>query len=320
MTPEDQQKIRAWAAQTALSGCRMALNAHEGPAAELLKDFVQELSQLAPELTVRRNPEDAFCEPALIIGRHANIAYQALPAGPELEPFLDALASGEDTPHSLAPRTMKLVAQLTQPTELVLYIAAQCPHCPKTVGRLLPLAAASSKIRLTIVDAALFETRAIEHGVRSVPLLIMDGQYRWSGLPDLDEVLTICLERDPKRMSADSLRQIIEAGDAGQAAQMMIDSSGIFPALIQLLRDEKWSVRLGAMVTVEYLVDEAPALAEQLIEPLWKDFGEYDSQVQGDAAHVLGLIGSTKAKSILKEIVVGPYDGEVEEAAKEALE
>lgn len=320
MTPEDQKKIRDWVAQTALSGCRMALNAHDGPVAELLRSFSAAIGQLAPELTIRRNPEDAFCEPALIIGRHANIAYQALPAGPELAPFLNALASGEDSPHSLAPGTMALAAQLTQPTELMLYIAAQCPHCPKTVGRLLPLAAASSKIRLTIVDAALFENRAIDHGVRSVPMLIMDDQYRWSGLPDLDEVLTVCLKRDPKLMSAGSLRQIIEAGDAGQAAQMMIDSSGIFPALIQLLRDEKWSIRLGAMVTVEYLIDEAPALAEQLIDPLWKDFEGYDAQVQGDVAHVLGLIGSKKARSCINEIATGPYEEEVIEAAKEALE
>ena len=66
MTPEDQQKIRTWASQTALSGCPMALNAHGGPAAELIKDFVQELKELAPELTIRRNPEDAFCAGLLI--------------------------------------------------------------------------------------------------------------------------------------------------------------------------------------------------------------------------------------------------------------
>lgn len=320
MTPEDEQKIRAWAAETALSGCRMALSAHQGPVAELLKRFIAVIGQLAPGLTIRRNPDDAFCEPALIIGQHANIAYQALPAGPELEPFLDALAPLGNAADSLNAAQMKRVQQMTQPVDFELYIAPQCPHCPKTVRRLLPLAIASSKIRLTIVDAALFEARAAGHGVRSVPLVIMDGQYRWSGLPDLDEILTICLERDPKLMSAASLRQIIEAGEAGAAAQMMINSNGIFPALIQLLRDEKWSVRLGAMVTVEYLVDEAPALAEQLIDPLWEGFGEHDSQVQGDAAHVLGLIGSTKTKSILREIVAGPYEDEVVEAAREALE
>jgi HEAT repeat protein len=153
-----------------------------------------------------------------------------------------------------------------------------------------------------------------------VPLLIVDDRYRWSGLPDIDEILTICLNRDPKVMSTDSLRRIIEAGDAGDAAQMMIDAGDIFPALIQLLTDEKWSVRLGAMVTVEYLADGAPELADSLIEPLWKDFAGHAPQVQGDVAHVLGSIGSQKAKLIIGEIVDGSFDEEVIEAAKEALD
>lgn len=319
MTPEDRKKIQTWADALTPAGCKIILNAREGPTAELLKNFSEALGGLAPELTIRRNPDDAFCEPALIVGPHANIAFQALPAGPELDPFLDALAAGSHSSDLLAPGALALVQQLTHPTDLVLYIAAQCPHCPNTVRRLWPLAAASPKIRLTIVDAALFESRATDHGVLSVPLLIMDDQFRWSGLPDLVEILTICLDRDPKVMSDDSLRQIIEAGDAGNAAQMMIDCGDIFPALIRLLAYEKWSVRLGAMVTVEYLADEAPGLADRIIEPLWKNFKGFDTQVQGDVAHVLGSIGSEKARLCLKEIVAGSFDEEVVEAAREAL-
>lgn len=319
MTPEDQKTIETWAAGSTPANCKLILNTRQGPAAEMLTNFCEALGQLAPQVTIHCNPDDAFCEPALIVGRHANIAYQALPSGPELHPFLEALAA-DNHPDSLAPSTLELVQQLTHPVDLLLYIAAQCPHCPRAVRRLWPLAAASSKIRLTIVDAALFESRAKIHGVRSVPLLIMDGRYRWSGLPDLDEILTICLQRDPKLMSAGSLRQIIEAGDAGDAARMMIDSGGIFPALAQLLSDDKWSVRLGAMVTVEYLADDAPELADQLIDPLWEGFTGYNAQVQGDVAHVLGLIGTNKAKSHLKEIVESAFDEEVVEAAREALE
>ena len=323
MTPplplEDEKKIRIWASGPTSGQGQIVLNIDDSPASGLLDDFTAALSQMVPQLTIRRNPDDAFCRPALIIGPRANIAFQAVPSGLELDPFLEALAVGDDDSNLLGTGTMALLAQLTQPMDLVLYIGAHCPHCPQTVRRLWPLAAAGADIRLTIVDAALFEERARAHGVRSVPLLIMDGQFRWSGLPDLDEVLTIGLKRNSRLISADALRRIIEAGDAGHAAKMMIDSNNIFPALIPLLTHEKWSVRLGAMVTVEYLADEAPALADRLIGPLWKDFRRYAAPIQGDVTHVLGSIGSDKAQSVLKKIAAGPFEEEVVGAAKEAL-
>ena len=162
--------------------------------------------------------------------------------------------------------------------------------------------------------------QAQRHNVRSVPLLLLDETYRWTGLTDVDEILTMCLERDPSLMSPTSLRRIIEDGDAEAAARMMMDGNAVFPALTSLLTDEKWSVRLGAMVVAEYLTDEAPELAETLSGLLWKDFERHPSQVQGDIAYIFGLIGSGDAVDHLKAITAGPYDIEVKQAAEEALE
>lgn len=137
---------------------------------------------------------------------------------------------------------------------------------------------------------------------------------------DLKEILTLCVQRDPSQLSAASLRQLIEDGQAGRLAQMMIDANTLFPALVELLTHERWSVRLGAMVTAEYLADEAPPLALDLATRLWDRFADFTDPVKGDVLHVIGQVNSDITRGYLNSVLSGNYDESVKEAAAEALE
>ena len=314
-----EEIIRQWQAVARPQQPVAYLAKDNHPLNDPLEKFCRTLGQSIPGLKLLTDRDKLFCRPAIIVGRHKNIAYQTEPGGPELGPFLDALAMDRQAIETLSPQTGSLLEKITQPIDFILYIATQCPHCPQVVRRLWPLAAMNPHIRLTIVDAAIFAKQAQDHNVRSVPLLLLDETYRWNGLTDVDEILTMCLERDPSLMSPTSLRRIIEDGDAEAAARMMMDSNAVFPALTTLLTDEKWSVRLGAMVVAEYLADEAPELAETLSGLLWKNFEGHPAQVQGDIAYIFGLIDSEDTVEYLKAITAGPYDTDVKQAATEAL-
>ncbi|MDA8141645.1 MAG: thioredoxin family protein [Desulfobacteraceae bacterium] len=314
ITSQDEHTIRLWAAEQE-AAFTLQLVQDESPIGQKIAQFCHELHALLPQVQIRKGPDEPFRKPAIIFGRHGNIAYQALPAGKELPPFLQALGlSGAASP---TPESQGTPIEL--PAELTLFISAICPHCPQAADRLLHLADATPPLRLTIIDGTLFPDLAEANAIRSVPTLILDSQLRWTGQFDMAEVIRQCAQRDPSKLSAASLRQIIENGEAARVADLMSQCDQIFPAFIDLLTHARWSIRLGAMVAVEYLCDQSPDLASRLIEPLWRRFDQMDEPVQGDAVQVLAQINTPQARQCLKHIASSTYSEAVKEAAMEEL-
>ena len=318
MTPQDEQTILDWTARQT-TPVKLSLAGGSGEAGEALVQFCDRLQSLAPAIEKSPAPDDPFRSPAMIVGRHGNIAFQSVPEGRELAPFLTALDAGAAAQSKLSHELAEACDRIELPADLMLFITMQCPHCPTAVLELASVANTTPRIRLTIIDGMRFTEKAEAHDIRSVPTLILDDQIRWTGQIKVAEVVGQCIDRDPTQLSAASLRQIIESGEAAKASAMMTEHGALFPALIDLLISDRWSVRLGAMVTVEYLAEEAPELAAGLVEPLWDRFDALDESVQGDVVQVLAQIECDDARTYLKQIASGGYPASVIEAAEEEL-
>jgi glutaredoxin len=319
MTPQDKQAIKQWAEHAVHPG-KVVLASANGVEADAIARFGEQLKHLIPAIDIRSDSDEiAFEPPAVVVGPHQNIGFQAVPSGKILEAFLAALPPQPSTGKALDHRAVKRLQEIDLPVDLTLYIAPQCPHCPNTLNQLMPLACESRLIRLRIVDAQLFSDKSNKDQVKSVPTLLLDDHFRWSGKIDIDEVLTISIKRDPAGLSPGSLRQLIEDGQAERVANMMLDSEQIFPALIELLIHKRWSVRLGAMVTAEYLAAGSEALSLALCDMLWERFPDLTDQVRGDVVHVLGETPSDANRTRLLKIASGPYGDAAKEAAGEVL-
>jgi hypothetical protein len=243
-----------------------------------------------------------------------------VPAGHELQPFLEALiAFGSDSMNS-AESAQTLLKKEILPATLTLFIAPQCTFCPAVVRQLSPLPLLDDKIRLTIIDGTLFPEIAEPHKIQAVPTLLLDEQFRWTGSVPLEEIINTINSRDPASLGAESLENIIKDGQASHLAAMMMDGKKIFPAFYDLLIHPKWPVRLGAMVVMEEIADQNPALASEVIDFLWDRFHQLPDQIKGDILYMFGEIKDRRAVSWLEEVLGGEYDEEVKEAAKEALE
>lgn len=318
MTPEDRTLADNWAHRG--ESMTLTLATASGAVGERMAEFCHDIEAIAPALKVKKtSDETGFSAPAMIIGAHKNVAFQAVPSGKLLERFLSALAPGSDGATNLDDALATIMEKIDLPIPLKLYVAPQCPHCPGMLDRLLPLASSNPHLRLTIIDAQQFDEAALNDQVRSVPTLIMDSQFRWSGPCDLHEVLNMALQRDPAQLSAASLRQLIEDGQAQRVSQMMVEADTLFPALIALLTHERWSVRLGAMVTAEYLADDAKPLALDLAARLWDQFDNFSDPVKGDVVHVMGQVHSDTTRGYLDSVLSGDFDETVKEAAAEAI-
>ena len=279
--------------------------------------FCGKLSELVPKIKVVKDDGDPQTGPAIGIGD--GIRYQAIPAENELEPFLEALVYADDQPPAVSQSLKEQLKDITLPAILKLYVAAQCKFCPQVVRQLLPLPGINRNIHLTIVDCTQFPAAMESNKIKSVPTVILDERFRWTGELDLDEIISMMKDQDPNALSAASMEMMIQDGNAGQLARMMMDEGKIFQAFYEVLTHFALSVRLGAMAAMEELIEEKPDLAALAITPLWERFGGVSETVQGDILYILGEVGHPDVSARLESVLKGEFSADVKEAADEAL-
>jgi len=316
MTPEEEQKIALWG-QKLKNDIRMELTITKDKRSRAFQNFCDNLSRIAPKISTKTEKEDEAETPVIRIG---NVRYQAIPTDKELEPFLSALAGNESQDRQLPASLRELVGRIEIPARLKIYITTHCPFCPAAVKQLLSLAAANEGIKLTIIDGALFPEAAKSDNIQSAPTVLLDDLYRWTGAIQLAEIADMILNRDPSRLSASSLKDMFEEGNAAGVAALMTDSDKIFPAFLELLVHEKWPVRLGAMVVFETIAEKNSKLIAQAIPFLWERFPQVEDTVKGDVLYLFGISGDESVIPKLEAALSGPYPAEVIEAAAEALE
>lgn len=318
MTPEAKERIIRFG--STLSGpVRIKLFPSDDGPGRAFSSFCSELSRLAPKIEVKEAGSFDKKGPAIEVA--PRLVYQTLPLGEELEPFLALLAAVSSPPSGpLPPQIHEAVAEISIPAALAVYISPRCPFCPTAVRQITPLALACEFISVTVIDALMFPDDAESHDIRSTPTVIMEGNLRWSGKVDFTEIVRMIIDRDPGTLAMSSMINMIENGDAGRLARMMLDARKIFPAFVDLLVHEKWPVRLGAMVAMETITQEDAALAAHATGFLWHRFHEAADAVQGDILYIFGEIGHGEAVKKLREVLSGAYSDEVKEAATEALD
>jgi len=318
MSPEDEKRIAAWE-----RGLSRDISFHcvwtNDTRSDRFKAFCEALSRLAPRVTVTyQKGDDAAPMPALDLD--GRIVYHAVPEGPELAPFLEALSLDPNGPAPLSQAILSKLAQLKAPCLLKLFIAPQCPFCPKSVQDLTPLAWVNEWVKLTVVDGLLFPEMARPLKIQSAPTLVFDDRMQWTGQTPIGEILDVIASQDPSLLSATSMERLLGDGKASDLARMMRDQGTIFPVLYDLLTHEKWPIRLGAMVVMEDILEQDRMLAQECVNPLWERFSGLDAQAQGDVLYILGEVGTPEIVPYLEGIVSGPYSAETREAAEEAME
>ncbi len=311
-----QALIRNWD-KTATEQIRIQLITTDDTQDELFINFSEKFADIAPHLTIETRPGKRDL-PAFLV--RENIAYSALPLERELEPFLDALSLTNSSATPLSGPIQKALETIDIPVRLTLYIALHCPHCPHVVRTLIPMALACSHIDLHIIDGSLFPETAEKDGVLSAPCLILDDDFRWTGSVEPEEIIGMITRRDPSQLSAGTLKNILEQGDASWIVGQMIKKGAIFDAFITLLLHDTWSVRLGAMVVVEELAETDPKLAARLPPILIQEFNGKDVTVQGDILYALGETGDRETREWIQSKLPALSHQDLVDAANDALE
>ena len=290
----------------------------EHPHFQAFQDFCDKLTQLVPMIKIAKDGETPEKPPQIVIG--TGLRYQTVPAGHELQPFLEALISFESDTSKLVGSAKSRLKKEKLPSVLTLFIAPHCTYCPAVVRQLFPLPLWDAAIQLIIIDGTLFPELAEAHKIEAVPTLLLDEQFRWTGSVPLEEIIDTINTRDPMSLGAASLENILKEGQASHLAAMMLDGGNIFPAFNELLVHEKWHIRLGAMVVMEEIAAMNPSMASEVVDFLWSRFHQLPDTIKGDILYMFGEIKDRSTASWLNDVLAGEYNEEVKEAAREALD
>jgi hypothetical protein len=290
----------------------------EHASSKLFHEFCNDITRLVPKIKISNIEAEPPDPPQILID--SNLRYQAVPAGHELPPFLEALLAHESGSLNIAEPIKALLEKNKLPASLTVFIAPHCTFCPQIVRQLIPLPMADKNLKLTIVDGNLFPEMVRIQKIQAVPTIVLDDQFRWTGTVPLEELIETINTRDPVSLSLASLERIIKEGGADRLAAMILGAEKLFPAFFEVLTHHKWPIRLGAMVVMEEIIEENQNLAAEALQPLWNRFHQVDAQIQGDILHVFGETGDSRSVSWLETVLSGDFDREVKEAAEEALE
>lgn len=317
LTQSEEAKIILWNNRIP-SGIELGLIVTDDARSGDLREFCDRLKELAPQVSVLEEFGAGGNVPAIRVA--PSIRYLAIPAGRELEPFLQAMVQRHEDESVLPFATREKMAGLDVPAQLRLYVSKDCPNCPAAVREIIPLALASPLVTLEIVDAFLFEELAREDDVQGVPTLLLNSVMRWMGVTSADEVADVMVRRDPATFSSETFERILYDGGAIGVARMMLNQGELFPAFIELLTDEKFRTRLGAMTALEEVTKQDMDLAFTAIDPLWDRFGDVIEPVQIDILFFLGDVGNDDTIAKLEAVIDGDYRSHVKDAAREAIE
>lgn len=314
MTPEEKQQIDRLN-QALKNTIYLKLRIAEDRQSNELKTFAQELAQRVQKINLSIEQKEAHEPPAMEIT--PNLIYHAVPHGTEFHPFISILAAVSSQPIDQAQDANDNKSDF--PAMFKLYVSGMCPNCPVAVNKLFPLSLQSKAVRIAIIDATWLTELSSADQIRSVPTLILDDQFRWTGSLDMEEILNTIKNRDPAELSTATLATMIADGGAYRLADMMLSDGTIFPAFIDLLVNDAFSIRLGAMAAAEEIADQRLELAVRLVEPLWDRFDAQTDAVKGDIVYVMGLTGDQNTLDILTNHISGGCSEDVKEAAEEAI-
>jgi thiol-disulfide isomerase/thioredoxin len=244
-----------------------------------------------------------------------NFHFHSIPEGTEIQPFISALSYKSNPPGiSLEYEGIDKLPSLN----LLLFVSPHCPNCPSVIQKILPMVWLNPSIDLTVIDVGLFPEEAETRGIQSVPTLIYKD-FQWTGPVKISEIMNV-IQNSPDQWDIVSLERMLSEGKAVQLAQTILDNGQFVRHFDQLIAHDLLSVRLGAMVCVEYIAEENRSLAQELCDTIWQVMSSVNTQVQGDLIYLIGICGTEKDKLKLIDMATQANDEDIKESINEAIE
>lgn len=213
--------------------------------------------------------------------------------------------------------TTPTVPMSATPPDVLLFVAPGCPHCASVLQGLNLLAGQKLIGKLTVIDVAEHPGQAAEYGVRSAPWLRL-GPFTLTGAHSPAELRLWAEWANGDEGTAHYVEHLLTQGGYLQAAAFIDADTHRLKPLLAIVADPgaKFQVRLGVSALLE--AHAYSASLQNLLPQLAELSHHADHRVRADACHLLGLTGSTSARTYLEACLNDAHE-EVREIAADAM-
>ena len=197
-------------------------------------------------------------------------------------------------------------------------LGTHCPYCPTVLKGLSELVKSGAVGKLEAVNIELHPDIARALGVRSVPWVRI-GPFELEGLRSEKELRTWAEAAGTETGYASYLDELLSTGKIDRAIKLVQKNPDAIKALLVLFSnaETQLNTRIGISAIIENLAGSE--LLQGIVDRLGKLSLHDDPRIRGDAAHYLGLTGSTKAMVYLERLE-DDADADVRTVARESLE
>ena len=180
------------------------------------RQLVEEMAQLSDQLTaevydfvadqekVREFGIDKIPAIAVVGQKDYGVRFYGIPSGYEFASLLHAIQAVAAGKPELSEETMQVLADLTTPVHIQVFVTPTCPYCPVSVVLAHEMAIASPMVRADMVEAMEFPHLATRYQVMGVPRTVINETVSIEGAAPEPTVL-------------EKLREALQG--AGQPAQ-----------------------------------------------------------------------------------------------------
>ncbi|HUY01301.1 MAG TPA: thioredoxin family protein [Candidatus Deferrimicrobium sp.] len=129
--------------------------------------------------------------PTLLI-EGSGIQYTGIPAGPEAMVFIQTLVMKSTANSGIGEVISRILASLTKNIRIRTIVTTQCTICPLAVkiGNMLSIESTlngNGKVAHEIINASEHETYVSNYDLSAVPLIIINDEVAFNGIPDVDQ-------------------------------------------------------------------------------------------------------------------------------------
>jgi hypothetical protein len=173
-----------------------------------------------------------------------------------------------------------------------LFVSSMCPNCPKALDLIIKFLG-EYKIKTHVYYLDDDFSYAEKYNVKSVPCLVIEKKkneiQRFVGDLNKDDLKIFFEDKNKDELTADYFKNIIEQGKAEEIADMICLEKKVFPGFVSLFKNSPIGLRVGAVVTAEYLRDKSCILYEELLDMVYEIYTKSPVEIKGDILYLLSL-------------------------------
>ncbi len=200
-----------------------------------LKQLLQQIQGMSDKISLRLDGDNDR-KPSFSLqrsGSQSSLRFAAIPLGHEFTSLVLALLWTGGHPPKVEPEVIEQIRSLDGDFNFEIYMSLSCHSCPDVVQALSLMAVNNPKVKVTVIDGALYQDEVNQRQVMAVPAVFLNGELFSSGRMSAQEILakldTGAAARDAAKLSAQAPYDvlIVGGGPAGAAAAVYAARKGI---------------------------------------------------------------------------------------------